>query len=97
MLIHSCCKDSIELKKTRIEINRIFDQIVSLLDQNDILLNFSDEEIKTILGVNSFVDNSGQLMHDEFDSIDMEANIELFDEYSELVKNARKTCLQKME
>ncbi len=85
-----------ELRLIRNKILRSFENIVIMLEENSLLLEFSDEEINTILKVNSFVEKNQLLMFQPFDSLKEESFILIKDVYINLIQDARRTCYKKI-
>ncbi len=86
-----------ELTKLRDKIERSFELIEICLELNDKLFNFTNEEIKTILAVNSFVDKNALIMRENFDSLSRQAFQSIRLNYIDKIQKARGVCLNKME
>lgn len=81
-----------ELHTLRCKIERSFENIEIMLEQNQNLLNLKDEDIKRILNVNSFVDNNDILMRIKNSKLNTEVLSSLKDEYIGYIQDARRVC-----
>ncbi|PKM78426.1 MAG: hypothetical protein CVU90_02705 [Firmicutes bacterium HGW-Firmicutes-15] len=88
-----------DLEKIRYKLTRSFETIVALLDNNAKLLSLKDEDISTILKINSFVDKSDPIMIFGFGKL-MENKEQLAKEkeiYIELFQTAKMICFNNTE
>lgn len=88
-------RDPQELNELRIEIERTFEVVQDMLDQWQSLLKFDQGDVRAIIKVNSFVDQSEPIMRKEFAKLSLAELYPIKDEYLELVRVARRTCYLK--
>lgn len=85
------------LSKIRAQLDRMFLLINLYLDNNENLLGFSDDEIKSIIAVHSFIINSEILSSLEFKDLKKEECSKEDVKYIEILQEARTILLQKIE
>ena len=61
-ILSCCCLTNSELQRTRSKIELVFDKIEALPENNETLLKLDLKEIKSILSVNSFVEQTSEIM-----------------------------------
>lgn len=91
----SCDKDLI---KTKNKLSRSFENIILLLQENETLLAFKDEEIKDIVKVNSFVEKIiMQFNYEKISEIEDTEIRSIREEYIELYRDAKMKCFMQTE
>lgn len=81
-----------DLNLTRTEIGRCFDNISIMLEENQTLLGFSDEDLISVIQIHSFVDKNDDLMREDIDKFQtVDFNI-IRDEFKPLIQDARRSC-----
>jgi len=88
--------DATELKHLRAKVSRSFEVIVIMLEE-DAILGFSDNEIKIILEVNSYVEQNNVLMCAEFQEITDDSLLSEKNKYLDKIQSAKRTCIRKIE
>lgn len=98
-ILYFLIEDSKDLTLNRYRVEDTFDRIASWLEHNDKLFGFSNDEIKDILAVNSFVDKNDLITTEEFESLDSKraALLAIKPEYAYLFRKARFVCMDRME
>ena len=86
-----------DLKRHRGKIERLFEIVEILIDNNEKLLKFTEDDIKTVMYVNSFVEQTPEIM--EFNIIELEkSNLsDLRQTYIEKIQDARRMLFLKTE
>jgi hypothetical protein len=86
-----------ELKRYRGKIERLFEIVEILIDNNEKLLKFTEDDIKTVMYVNSFVEQTPEIM--EFNIIELgKSNLsDLRQTYIEKIQDARRMLFLKTE
>ena len=86
---------TIPLKKIREKIVRSGDYISTMLNLGEALFGFSDEDIKKIIRVHSFIEQNNILMEDDnLELIDLEL---IKNDYYDYLQAARLVCFNKLE
>lgn len=88
--------DSIQLMKIRQKILKNSESIESMLSLKERLFGFTDEEAMTILRVHSFVEKNDILMRSSFEDLDKEKLLSIRSQYIDLIREARRICLEKI-
>jgi hypothetical protein len=65
-----------------------------MLELNQKLLGLSEDDVRAILRVNSYVDKNNILMHDEFSLLNDERLLSVKDSYIDLIQDARRICFK---
>lgn len=90
-------QDEIMLEKIRDKVERSFELVQLLIENNDAILNLTDEDIQTVTKVNAYVDKC-EIMIIRYPFI-LEQEIDFKEqkrEYIPLIQDARMVCLQNM-
>ncbi len=95
-VIHGRFKDANELKHLRSKISRSFEEVVIMLELSQKLLGLEEEDVKTILRINSFVDKNDIIMYANFDLLNEGVLLSVKDEYVDLLQDARRICFKKV-
>lgn len=89
--------DDISLEKIRDKIERSFELVQLLLENNNEILNLTDEDIKIVTKVNAYVDKCEVMMISYIDIKAHEINfMEQKRDYIPLIQDAKMVCLQNM-
>jgi hypothetical protein len=89
--------DDISLEKIRDKIERSFELVQLLIENNDGILNLTDEDIKTVTKVNAYVDKCEIMIIRYLDIKVHEIDFrEEKREYIPLIQDAKMVCLQNM-
>ena len=81
----------------RSKIRRSFENIEIMLEENDKLLDFAENDIKKILAVNSHVEKNDLMMFIEFPKLKEEILLTIKDEYIGYIQEAGRVCYSKIE
>lgn len=91
-IIHYRFSSISDLKHLRNRISRKFEVVEIMLQLNKDLLGLQDEEVKTILRVNSFVEQNDIIMHINYEQINETVLFTVKDRYIDLIQEARRIC-----
>ncbi len=83
------------LSSLRDNIRRSFENIVIVIGLLESSTDFSKKDLRAILNVNSFVDNSNIIMLQSYDEFDTCNTSEIYDLYIEKLKVAKNICVQR--
>jgi hypothetical protein len=83
-----------ELDALRNKISRGFEMIELILNSSFLIMKFSDDDIRTILKINSYVDKSEVIMRTPFPSLEKVKFLDSQDTYVELIKSAKWVCIK---
>jgi len=87
-----------ELDSSRHTVRRSFEIVNVILDVDTALLTWSDDELRSILQVNSFVDKSDLIMNVSFEELKCSEILKVeYEKYLDYLQEARKTCLSKSD
>ena len=84
--------DEREMGKLRNQMTRSFDIIEIMLTLNDTLLGLNDEDVKTIVRVNSFVEQNEIIMRGAFEDLSAGIPSSIRDDYVTLISDAKRVC-----
>lgn len=85
------------LNELRTKIDRRFENITVLLDENQKLIGLTNEELKIILKVNSFIDKNKVIMYEKYSKLNRKVMTQEKDKYIDLIQSARRVCYSKFE
>lgn len=95
-IINNLCRDDHELTLARTLIKSSNEKIVVMLELNHILFELSNDEIKDILAIHSFIDNNVLIMEQTIEKLNKNNLDENRDVYLDLIRKARKICYCKV-
>lgn len=99
-ILNRAVSDDSDLKITRDKIAMINDNMSIHLELGDKLLGLKDDEIRTIIRIHSFVEQNPLLMDSDQSALDRTDSIHIWSvktKYIDLIQNARRVCLSKLE
>ena len=85
-----------ELSRCRSKIQRYFENVQVLLEHNELLLGLKDDDLNIIMMVNSYVEQSKEIMELDFDKLQNMNMSEIRATHIDNMQEAKKICYLRM-